>query len=147
MFLNIPFITTYDPPLPSIFNVIKKLYNLLFLSDRCRNALLHLPVVAFRLCPYFRDLLVTAKLSPNVTQSNFARPSGSFLCGKNCATCPYIFHGLTNYTFFSTGKTRSINSNITYETKDLIYRLYMMRCNRCNLQYIGGLFNRVFSLT
>ena len=96
--------------------------------------LLHLPVVAFRRSLDLRDLLVTAKLSPNVTHSNSALPSGSFRCGKNCATCPYIFHGLTNCTFFSTGETRSINSHITCETKNLIY---MIQCNRCHLQYIG----------
>ena len=61
-------------------------------------------------------------------------PSGSFRCGKNCATCPYICHGLTTYTFFSTGETRPIKSNLTCETKNLIY---MIQCNRCNLQYIG----------
>ena len=90
--------------------------------------------MAFRRSPNFRDVLVIAKLSPNVTHSNSALPSGSFRCGKNCATCPYIFHGLTNYTFFSTGETRSINSHITCETKNLIY---MIQCNRCHLQYIG----------
>ena len=54
-------------------------------------------------------------------------------CGKNCATCPYISHGLTT-TFFSTGETRPIKFNLTYETKNLIY---MIQCNRCNLQYIA----------
>ena len=78
-------------------------------------------------------LPLKAKLSPNVTLSNSALPSGSFRCGKNCATCPYIFHGLTNYAFFSTGETRSINSHITRETKNLIY---MIQCNRCHIQYI-----------
>ena len=69
--------------------------------------------------------------------SNSANPQlsfGSFRCGKNCATCPYISHGLTSYTFFSTGETRPIKSNLTCETKNLIY---MIQCNRCNLQYIG----------
>ena len=62
-------------------------------------------------------------------------PSGSYRCGKNCATCPYICDGLrTNYTSFSTGETRPIKSNLTCETKNLIY---MIQCNRCNLQYIG----------
>ena len=37
-------------------------------------------------------------------------PSGSFRCGKNCATCPYISPGLITYTFFSTGETRPIKS-------------------------------------
>ena len=131
---RIPFITTYNPSLPSIFNIIKKHYNLLLSSDRCKNAFLHLPVVAFRRSPNLRDLLVTAKLSPNVTHYNSTLPSGSFRCGKNCATCPYIFHGLTNYKFCSTGETRSINFHITCETKNLIY---MIQCNRCHLQYIG----------
>jgi len=61
-------------------------------------------------------------------------PSGSFRCGKKCATCPYISHGLTTYTFFSTGETHPIKSNLTCETENLIY---MIQCNRCNLQYIG----------
>ena len=118
----------------------KKNYNLLLSSDRCKNAFLHLPVVAFRRSPNLRHLLVTAKLSPNVTHSNSTLPSGSFRCGKNCATCPYIFHGLTNYKFCSTGETRSINFHITCETKNLIY---MIQCNRCHLQYIGEIKRRL----
>ena len=31
-------------------------------------------------------------------------------------------------------KTRTIKSNMTCDAKNLIY---MIRCNRCNLQYIG----------
>ena len=67
---RIPFITTYNSSLPSIFNIIKKHYNLLLSSDLCKNVFLHLPVVSFRRSPNLRDLLVTAKLSPNVTHSN-----------------------------------------------------------------------------
>ena len=94
----------------------------------------HLPVVAFRRCPNLRDLLVSAKLPSNSTNPNPQLPCGSFRCGKNCATCPYISDGITSYTFFSTGETRTIKSNLTCDTKNLIY---MIQCNRCNLQYIG----------
>ena len=93
----------------------------------------HLPVVAFRRCPNLRDLLVLAKLPSNSTNPNPQLPCGSFRCGKNCATCPYISDGLTSYTFFSTGETRTIKSNLACDTKNLIY---MIQCNRCNLQYI-----------
>ena len=55
-------------------------------------------------------------------------------CGRNCANCPFISHGLTTYTFFSTGETRPIKSNLTCDTKSLIY---IIQCNCCNLQYIG----------
>ena len=75
---RIPFITTYNPSLPAIFNIIKKHYNLLLSSDRCKNDFLHLP--SFRRSPNRRDPLVTAKLSPNVTHSNSTLPSGSFRC-------------------------------------------------------------------
>ena len=81
---------------------------------------------------YSDETSATAKLPFNSTNPQL--PSGSFRCGKNCATCPYICHGLTTYTFFSTGETRPIKSNLTCETKNLIY---MIQCNRCNLQYIG----------
>ena len=94
----------------------------------------NLPVVAFRRSPNLRDLLVSAKLSSNSTNPHPQLPSGSYRCGKNCATCPYISDGLTNYTFFSTGETRPIKSNLTCETKNIIY---MIQCNRSNLQYIG----------
>ena len=91
--------------------------------------------MAFRRSSNLRDLLVSAKLSSNSTNPHPQLPFGSFRCGKNCATCPYTSHGLTNYTFFSTGQTHPIKSNLTCETKNLIY---MIQCrNRCNLQYIG----------
>ena len=46
----------------------------------------------------------------------------------------YISHGLTTYTFFFTSETRPIKSNLTCDTKNLIY---MIQRNRCYLQYIG----------
>ena len=131
---RVPFITNFNPSLPHISNIIKKHYHLLLSSDRCKKVFPHLPVVAFKRSPNLRDLLVSAKLSSNSTNPHPQLPSGSYRCGKNCATCPYISDGLTNYTFFSTGETRSIKSNLTCETKNLIY---MIQCNRCNLQYIG----------
>ena len=62
-----------------------------------------------------RDLLVTAKIPSNSVNPQLA--FGSFRCGRNCATCPYISHGLTTYTFFSTEETRPIKINLTCETR------------------------------
>ena len=53
-------------------------------------------------------------------------------CGQNCATCSYVTNGLTSYTFYATGETRSITSHITFNTINVSY---MVQCNRCNLQY------------
>ena len=129
---RIPFIATFNPSLPHISHIIKKHFNLLLSSNRCKNVFQHLPVVTLRRSRNLRDLLVTAKLPFN--SANPRLSFGSFRRGKNCATCPYISHGLTSYTFFSTRETRPIKSNLTCETKNLIY---MIQCNRRNLQYIG----------
>ena len=131
---RVPFITTFNPSLPHISNIIKRHFHLLLSSNRCKTVFQQLPVVAFRRSPNLRDLLVKAKLPSNLTNPHPQLPSGSFRCGKNCATCPYITDGLTTYTFLSTGETRHIQSNLTCDTQNLIY---MIQCNRCNLQYIG----------
>ena len=49
-------------------------------------------------------------------------------------TCPYITDGLISYTFYAKHETRSITSHITCNTKNVVY---MVQCNRCNLQSIG----------
>ena len=127
-----PFITTSNPSLPHISNIIKKHYNLLLSSNRCKKVFQHLPVVAFRHSLNLRDLLVIAKISSN--SANPQLPSDSFRCGKNCSTCPYFSYGLTSYTFSSTGETRPIKSNLTCDTKNLSY---IIQCNCCNLQFTG----------
>ncbi|EDO36531.1 predicted protein [Nematostella vectensis] len=130
---RIPFVTTYNPTLPNINNIIRRNYNLLLSSKRCHKVFTEPPLVAFRRSPNLRDILVKAKLPSDRSPTN--QPPGAFRCGKNCLTCPFIrTDGLTSYTFFSTGETRPITSHITCNTKNVIY---MIQCNRCNLQYIG----------
>ena len=62
-------------------------------------------------------------------------PCGSFRCGDpDCTTCCYISDGRTTYTFFPTNEECPIESNLSCDTKNVIY---MIQCNRCKLQYIG----------
>ena len=77
-----------------------------------------LPFVAHRRSPNLRDLLVKAQL-PVISNTHF--PLSFFSCGQNYTTCPYITNGLTSYTFYTTGETRSITSHITCNTKNVIY--------------------------
>ena len=131
---RIPFVVTYNPALPHFSNILRKHFNILLSSDRCRDVFKHPPIVAYRRTSNLRDILVKAQL-PAVTAPNSTNlPPGSFRCGQDCATCPYITNGLKHYTFSSTGETRNITSHITCNTKNLIY---MVQCNRCHLQYIG----------
>ena len=85
----------------------------------------------------FQNLRVTSPTGvsaavPVISNNHF--PLGSFRCGQNCTTCPYLTNGLTGYTFHVTGGTRSITSHITCNIKNVIY---MVQCNRCNLQFVG----------
>ena len=70
-------------------------------SNRCKDVFKQPPFVAYRRSSNLRDLLVKAQL-PVISNNHF--PPGSFRCGENCATCPYITNGLTSYTFYATGE-------------------------------------------
>ena len=135
---RLPFVVTYNPSLPHIFNILRKHFHILLSSKRCREVFKHPHIVAHRRTSNLHDILVKAKSVPTITTpNNTSLPPGSFHCGQDCATCPYVTNGLTHYTFFSTGTTRQIKSHITCNL------IYMIQCNRCHLQYIGEAKNNV----
>jgi len=115
----IPFVVPYNPALPRISHILRKHFNILHSSNRCKDVFKKPPFAAYS-TPNLRDLLVKAQL-PVISNNHF--PPGSFRCGQNCATCPYITNGLTSYTFYATGETRSITSHITCNTKNMIYNV------------------------
>ena len=98
----VPFVVTYNPALPRISNILRKHFNILHSSNRCKDFFKQPPFVAYRRSPNLRDILVKAQL-PVICNNHF--PPGCFRCGQNCATCPYITNGLTRYTFYGTGET------------------------------------------
>ena len=97
-----PFITTFNPSLPHISHIIKKYFNLLLSSNRCKSVFQHPPVVAFRRSPNLRDLLVTAKLPSN--SANPQLPCGSFRCGKTALLVPTFLTDLLHIPSFLPGK-------------------------------------------
>ena len=108
-------------------------YIILSSSPRCNNIFQTTPLVAFRRTDNLSDILVRSKLR---TDKQTDVTKGSFRWGKNCITCrsPYITDGRTNYTFSATGEIRTIHDHIDCNSKNLIY---MIHCLRCNKQYIG----------
>ena len=107
-----------SPALPRIFNILHKHFNILHSSYRCKDVFKQPPFVAYRHSPNLRELLVKAQLP--VISNNYFLPDSS-RWGQNCGTCLYITIGLTRYTFYATGETRSITSHITCNTKNVIY--------------------------
>lgn len=128
---RVPLVITYNPSLRSASSIIQKHFSILSSSPRCTSVFTSVPLVAFRRTNNLSDILVKSKLR-TVTQTNV--PKGSFRCGNNCITCHYITDGRTNYTFSATGETRTIPDHIDCNSKNLIY---MVHCLRCNKQYIG----------
>ena len=98
----VPFVVTYNPALPRISNILRKHFNILHSSNRWKDVFKQPLFVAYRPSPNLRDILVKAQL-PVISSNHF--PPGSFRCGQNCATCPYITNGLRRYTFYATGET------------------------------------------
>ena len=104
----------------------KNTLKILSSSPRCNNILKTTPLVAFRRTDNLSDILVRSRQTDVI--------KGSFRCGKNCITCRYITDGRTNYTFSATGEISTIHDHIDCNSKNLIY---MIHCLRCNKQYIS----------
>ena len=67
---RIPFVVTYNPALPHFSNILRKHFNILLSSDRCRDVFKHPPIVAYRRTSNLRDILVKAQL-PAITAPNY----------------------------------------------------------------------------
>ena len=128
---RVPLVITYNPALHSISTIIQRHFKILSSSPRRNGVFQTTPLVAFRRTDNLSDILVTSKLRTD-KQTNVMK--GPFRCGKNCITCRYITDGRTNYTFSATGETRTIRDRIDCNSRNLIY---MIHCLRCNKQYIG----------
>ena len=58
---RVPFVVTYHPGLPNIGGILKELHPLLSLSNRCKQAIHDLPMLAFRRPKSLKDCLVRAE--------------------------------------------------------------------------------------
>ncbi|GFS07801.1 hypothetical protein ElyMa_001258700 [Elysia marginata] len=62
---RIPFVITYNLALPNISSILKNYFPILHTSPRCRRAIPHLPMAAFRRPKNLRDSLVHANIQKN----------------------------------------------------------------------------------
>ena len=54
---HLPFVVTYNPAIPRISNILRKHFNILLSSNRCRDVFKHPPFVACRRSANLRDVL------------------------------------------------------------------------------------------
>jgi hypothetical protein len=98
----------------------KKLSDAGFIAGRRRGANL-------------RDLLVNSRFLKS------KKLQGSHPCGKPCATCP-LMTKTTSFKSTSTNETFPIRGYYDCQTSNAVY---LITCNRCQLQYIGQTRNTV----
>ena len=126
---RVPLVTTFNPGLPNLHDIVRRNFHILTESDRCREAIPEIPMIAYRRPKNIRDDIVRAKISrPNL------KPKGFFKCNdKRCATCKFTDN--TDFvTCNRTLKNYQILHHITCKTKNVIY---LITCKRCSKQYIG----------
>ena len=122
------FVTTYNPSLPNLNNVIKKYYPILIATERCQEAFKDTPLLAYRCPKNLRDFLVKAKLKQSPA-NNATLPKKVTRCNDGrCHTCKFIAHGTSSYTFHNTGEQRKILQNLSCSSNNLVY---LINCKRC----------------
>ena len=130
---RIPFTVTYHPQLPNIGVLLKELHPLLQLSDRCNQAVPHVPMMALRRPKNLQDYLVRAKLRP---VSNSDRGTkGTMHCKSNrCDVCNYVTPS-SSFTSHTTKRSYNINYQLDCNSNNVVY---LITCKVCGLQYVGS---------
>ena len=128
---RIPFVVTYNPTLPNIGALLQELHPVLHSSQRCKNAIKEVPMMAYRRPKNLQDHLVRAKLCPRTRSGT----KGTTKCtDQRCEVCTYTN---SSDTFVSsvTKKIYSINYSLGCNSKNVIY---LITCKKCGLQYVGS---------
>ncbi|XP_078583735.1 uncharacterized protein LOC144866254 [Branchiostoma floridae x Branchiostoma japonicum] len=127
-------VTTYNPHLPPVNNILRKYWNILQLSPRTRELFKDPPLVAYRRNKNLKDTLVRAQIPKE--NNNFITkniPSGSYPCGRKCLTCTYVKKSKAFHSH-QTSIRYTIRAHITCRTRNIIY---MIQCKKCGIQYVG----------
>ena len=125
-----PLVTTRNPRLPPLSQIIKKHFPILQLSKTFLDNFHQPPTVIYRQPPNIRSLLVRAKISRNIN----ADSKGCFKThSKRCVTCT-VLKDTDLVQSSSTGQKFKIRQDITCTT---VGSIYLINCHDCNKQYVG----------
>ena len=125
---RVPLVTTFNPGLPNIPQILRKYLPILHSSERCLAAIPECPILSFRRPRNLRDILVKAKVNDKNKKRGF-NPCKD----KRCLTCPSALTGET-VPITSTSDTFTINKHLTCKSYNVIY---VVTCKRCKKQYVG----------
>lgn len=125
-----PLVTTRNPRLPPLSQIIKKHFPILQMSKTFKDNFHRPPAVVFRQPPNLKSLLVRAKLS----QSFSVESKGCFKThSKRCVTCSALKETAFVQSHY-TGQKFKLFHNITCDSVGLVY---LINCLDCKKQYVG----------
>ena len=82
------------------------------------------------------EILAPSKFESTASQNTNSLAGGCFKCNKNrCDLCKNYFVESKDFSSFRTGRSYKIRSNLTCDSKNVIY---LVACKKCKLQYIGS---------
>ena len=81
---RVPLVVTYYPNLPKLKQIIRRYHHILQESERLREAIPSLPVIAFRRPRNLGDFLVRSAIPPQTRDS----PENFCFEARRCRTCP-----------------------------------------------------------
>ena len=123
---QIPFTVTYHPGLPNVKGMLSKPNPVLHSSQRCRDAITKVPMVAFRRPKCLSDYLVRAKLRSDAKEEI----TGTSRCGSNrCQICNFLCVGRT-FCSKTNGKESRINHNLNCNSENMVY---LITCKVCGI--------------
>ena len=89
---RVPFVVTYHPGLPNIRGILKELHPLLHFSNRSKQAIQDLPMIAFCRPKSLNGYLVRAKL-PLIDQDTQGTRETHKCASSRCDVCNYLIVG------------------------------------------------------
>ena len=125
----VPYVSTFNPKNPEIFNVIRKSIPILNQSETMQNALSNKLIIKSKRQPQnLKHLLTRAKFTEiDERNENMVKK-----CGRsNCRLCIYLTEG-SEFDFKS--KIFKINAPMTCNVENVVY---VISCRGCNELYIG----------
>ena len=116
---RIPFVVTYHPGLPNIGGILRELHPFLHYSERCKQAIKDVPMMAFRRPKSLQDYLVHAKLRP--LDQNPSGNGGTHKCMSNrYDVCNYLAVG-DRFSSHVTGTSYTVNHRLDCNSRNVVY--------------------------
>ena len=132
-----PFVTTFNPLLPDLNYIIKKHLHFLESNPKLKELFPKNSIIpSYRRSKNLKEILAPSKFESTASQNTNSLAGGCFKCNKNrCDLCKNYFVESKDFSSFRTGRSYKIRSNLTCDSKNVIY---LVACKKCKLQYIGS---------